>query len=168
MTHEEQFKRIIRFMPIVITTTALSISFSQMFTFFMMQSNIMEIILFATLSIIVIPIYVCIIIPILRKYTRHDRSITSLHRIGIGLRISIFAMTSAALVEKKHLNHPNPKTMTFLWLAPQIFLTGRAKVFTYVDQFEFFYGVITRDEEYHHCHLYEPIWGWLSSKHYTC
>ncbi|ONK80509.1 uncharacterized protein A4U43_C01F18590 [Asparagus officinalis] len=41
-------------------------------------------------------------------------------------------MMSAALVEKKRLNHPDPKSMSFLWLAPQIFLIGTAEAFAYV------------------------------------
>lgn len=154
VTQVEEFKCIIRLMPIVITTTALTITLSQMSTFFMMQSNIMNrssnitkdslpagiINIFATLNpIIVIPIYVRIIIPLLRKFTGHQRGITSLQRIGVGLFISILCMASAALVENKRLTHPNPESMSFLWLVPQIFLIGTAEVFTYVGQLEFFY-----------------------------
>ncbi|KAB2083460.1 hypothetical protein ES319_A05G268500v1 [Gossypium barbadense] len=63
--------------------------------------------------------------------------------MGVGLFISIFAMASAALVEKKRRDHPDPSSLTVFWLLPQFFLIGTAEVFTYVGQLEFFYEEAT-------------------------
>ncbi|KAK2375634.1 protein NRT1/ PTR FAMILY 8.1 [Trifolium repens] len=51
-------------------------------------------------GLILVPFYELIIIPFIRKVIGHCRGITSLQRIGVGLFVSIFAMASAALVEK--------------------------------------------------------------------
>jgi len=89
-------------------------------------------------------IYEKLIVPILRKRTGHPRGITSLQRMGVGLFISIFAMTSAALVEKKRRDYSQPqKPISVFWLLPQFFLMGSAEVFTYVGQLEFFYDEAT-------------------------
>jgi peptide/histidine transporter 3/4 len=56
-------------------------------------------------GLILVPFYEKFIIPFLRKFTGHHRGITSLQRMGVGLFISIFAMASAALVEKTRREH---------------------------------------------------------------
>ncbi|KAK9023786.1 hypothetical protein V6N11_003984 [Hibiscus sabdariffa] len=94
-------------------------------------------------AVILVPIYEALIVPILRKHTGHPRGITSLQRMGVGLFVSIFSMLSAALVEKKRQNHPNPASLSVFWLLPQFFLIGSAEVFTYVGQLEFFYDEAT-------------------------
>ncbi|KAJ6920779.1 protein NRT1/ PTR FAMILY 8.2-like [Populus alba x Populus x berolinensis] len=63
--------------------------------------------------------------------------------LGVGLFISIFAVASAALVEKKRRHSPNPSDMSVFWLFPQFFLIGSAEVFSYVGQLEFFYDEAT-------------------------
>jgi peptide/histidine transporter 3/4 len=64
--------------------------------------------------------------------------------MGVGLFISIFAMASAALVEKTRREHyPKKNSMSVFWLLPQFFLIGAAEVFTYVGQLEFFYDEST-------------------------
>lgn len=64
--------------------------------------------------------------------------------MGVGLFVSIFALGSAALVEKKRRDHLNPLSkMSVFWLLPQFFLIGTAEVFTYVGQLEFFYDEAT-------------------------
>ncbi|KAE8707930.1 hypothetical protein F3Y22_tig00110368pilonHSYRG00004 [Hibiscus syriacus] len=63
--------------------------------------------------------------------------------MGVGLFIYIFVMASAALVEKKRRDHPNPSSLTLFWLLPQFFLIGSDEVFTYVGQLEFFYDEVT-------------------------
>lgn len=63
--------------------------------------------------------------------------------MGIGLFISIFALASAALVEKKRRTDSNPSNLSVFWLFPQFFLIGSAEVFTYVGQLEFFYDEAT-------------------------
>lgn len=61
--------------------------------------------------------------------------------MGVGLFVSIFALASAALVEKKRRDHSTK--LSVFWLLPQFFLIGTAEVFTYVGQLEFFYDEAT-------------------------
>ncbi|KAG6776526.1 hypothetical protein POTOM_020039 [Populus tomentosa] len=125
-------------------------------TFFISQANIMDrklasnfiipagsVPIFSVNNVLIlVPVYEKVIVPVLRKHTGHSRGITSLQRIGVGLFISIFAVASAALVEKKRRHSPNPD-MSVFWLFPQFFLIGSAEVFSYVGQLEFFYDEAT-------------------------
>lgn len=95
-------------------------------------------------ALVLVPLYEKLMVPILRKRTGHRRGISSLQRMGVGLFVSIFAMASAALVEKKRRDHSGPlSTISVFWLLPQFFLIGTAEVFTYVGQLEFFYDEST-------------------------
>ncbi|XP_050231798.2 protein NRT1/ PTR FAMILY 8.1-like [Mercurialis annua] len=157
ITQVEEFKSIIRILPIWASTIALSISFAQLATFFTSQALIMDrklgsnfiipagsVTVFSAINpLILIPIYEKFIVPILRRHTGHYRGITSLQRMGVGLFVSIFALASAALVEKKRLDSLTPSKMSVFWLFPQYFLIGTAEVFTYVGQLEFFYDEAT-------------------------
>ncbi|XP_021892802.1 protein NRT1/ PTR FAMILY 8.1-like [Carica papaya] len=157
VTQVEELKSFIRMLPIWATTIALSISFAQLSTFFISQATIMDRtlgsnfvippgstpIFSAVNALFLIPIYEKWIVPLLRKRTGHRRGITSLQRMGVGLFISIFAMISAAVVEKKRRESPNASAMSVFWLFPQNFLIGSAEVFTYVGQLEFFYDEAT-------------------------
>ncbi|KAJ4702029.1 protein NRT1/ PTR FAMILY 8.1-like [Melia azedarach] len=154
----EELKSFIRVLPIWATTISLAISFAQLSTFFLYQAAIMDrnlgsnftiptgsITIFSAINaIILVPIYEKVMVPILRKYTGYGRGITSLQRMGIGLFFSIFALGSAALIEKKRRDeHPALYSMSVFWLFPQFFLVGSAEVFTYVGQLEFFYDETT-------------------------
>ncbi|KAL7261849.1 hypothetical protein ACSBR1_000280 [Camellia fascicularis] len=155
VTQVEEFKCFIRVLPIWASTIALSISFAQLSTFFVTQATIMDrklgsnflipagsVPFFSAVNaLILVPIYETFVVPILRRKTGHPRGLTSLQRMGVGLFISIIALTSAALVEKRRRHHPQP--MTVFWLLPQFFLIGSAEVFTYVGQLEFFYDEAT-------------------------
>ncbi|XP_015876004.1 protein NRT1/ PTR FAMILY 8.1 [Ziziphus jujuba] len=159
VTQVEEFKSFIRVLPVWASTIALSISFAQLSTFFISQAIIMDrklgsgfeipagsVPVFSAINaLILIPIYEKLMVPIIRKRTGHHRGITSLQRMGVGLFISIFAMASAALVEKKRRDHSKllKMKMSVFWLLPQFFLIGGAEVFTYVGQLEFFYDEAT-------------------------
>ncbi|XP_022750395.1 protein NRT1/ PTR FAMILY 8.2-like [Durio zibethinus] len=157
VTQVEEFKSFIRILPVWASTIALSISFAQLSTFFISQASIMDrklgpnftipassVPVFSAINaLILVPICEKLMVPILRKLTGHRRGSTSLQRMGVGLFTSIFALTSAALVEKKRRDHPNPSSMSVFWLLPQFFLIGTAEVFTYVGQLEFFYDEAT-------------------------
>ncbi|CAI9116842.1 OLC1v1018106C1 [Oldenlandia corymbosa var. corymbosa] len=161
VTQVEEFKSFIRVLPVWASTIALSVSFAQISTFFVTQASIMDrklgphfeipagsVAVFATINaLFLVPIYEKYFVPILRAKTGHPRGITSLQRMGIGLFISIFALLSAALVEKKRRKTAggagNPEKLSVFWLFPQFFLMGSAEVFTYVGQLEFFYDEAT-------------------------
>ncbi|XP_058083347.1 protein NRT1/ PTR FAMILY 8.2-like [Magnolia sinica] len=158
ITQVEEFKSFVRVLPVWASTIALSISFAQLSTFFVSQAIIMDrklpntniaippgsVPVFSAINaLLLVPIYEGLMVPILRRYTGHRCGITSLQRMGVGLFVSIFAMVSAALVEKKRRDHINPPSMSVFWLVPQFFLIGSAEVFTYVGQLEFFYNEAT-------------------------
>lgn len=95
-------------------------------------------------ALLLVPLYEKLAVPFLRAKTGHPRGITSLQRMGVGLFVSIIAMLSAALVEKKRRDHfSEGLVMSVWWLFPQFFLIGTAEVFTYVGQLEFFYDEAT-------------------------
>ncbi|XP_050363511.1 protein NRT1/ PTR FAMILY 8.1-like [Argentina anserina] len=158
VTQVEEFKCFVRVLPIWASTIALSISFAQLSTFFISQAAVMNrklgpnfeippgsVPIFSAINaLILVPIYEKWMVPIIRTRTGHHRGITSLQRMGVGLFISIFALASAALVEKKRRDHySKPFSMSVFWLLPQFFLIGAAEVFTYVGQLEFFYDEAT-------------------------
>lgn len=158
VTQVEEFKSFVRVLPVWASTIALSISFAQLSTFFLSQANIMDrnlgnnfeiptgsVPVFSAINaLILVPLYEKLMVPFLRKRTGHHRGITSLQRMGVGLFVSIFAMASAALVEKRRRDrYKQPFSMSVFWLLPQFFLMGSAEVFTYVGQLEFFYDEAT-------------------------
>ncbi|XAR61700.1 Peptide-transporting ATPase [Bertholletia excelsa] len=157
VTQVEEFKSFIRVLPVWASTIALSISFAQLSTFFITQASIMDRrlgsnftippgsvpVFSAANALILVPLYENLIIPFLRRKTGLRRGVTSLQRMGAGLFISIFAMASAALVEKRRRSQGEPQNMSVFWLLPQFFLIGTAEVFTYVGQLEFFYNEAT-------------------------
>ncbi|KAI3464897.1 hypothetical protein Pfo_021560 [Paulownia fortunei] len=157
ITQVEEFKSFIRIIPIWASTIALSISFAQLSTFFIGQANNMDrklgpnfkipsgsIPVFSAVNaLIVIPVYEKLVVPFLRAKTGHPRGITSLQRIGTGLFVSIFAMVSAAVVEKTRREESPDSRLSVFWLFPQCFLMGTAEVFAYVGQLEFFYDEAT-------------------------
>ncbi|KAL8490104.1 hypothetical protein ACS0TY_025850 [Phlomoides rotata] len=156
VTQVEEFKSFIRILPIWASTIALAISFSQLSTFFIGQAIVMDRklgprfvippgstpVFSAINALILVPIYERLVVPFLRARTGHPRGITSLQRMGIGLFVSIFAMLSAALIERKR-REGYPGQLSVFWLFPQCFLIGTAEVFTYVGQLEFFYDEAT-------------------------
>ncbi|KAK6938890.1 Proton-dependent oligopeptide transporter family [Dillenia turbinata] len=157
VTQVEEFKCIVRVLPIWFSTIVFALCFAQNSTFFVTQARFTDrnlgsnfqippgsMPVFGSLfAVFLIPMYEKIAVPFLRKSTGHHRGITSLQRIGVGFFFSIFAFVSAALVERKRLNHTNPSTMSVFWLVPQFALFGVAEIFTYVGQLEFFYDEAT-------------------------
>lgn len=161
VTQVEEFKSIIRLLPIWATGIIFSAVYSQMGTLFVLQGNTMDLhmgnsfeipsaslSLFDTISVIFwVPIYDRLIVPFARKFTGHKNGFTQLQRIAIGLVISIFAMLAAGTLElvrlrevKKH-NYYELKhiPMSIFWQVPQYFIVGCAEVFTFIGQLEFFY-----------------------------
>lgn len=157
----EEFKSIIRLLPIWAIGIVFSAVYSQMGTLFVLQGSTMDLhidnsfeipsaslSLFDTISVIFwVPIYDRLIVPLARKFTGHKNGFTQLQRIAIGLVISIFAMLTAGTLElvrlrevKKH-NYYELKhiPMSIFWQVPQYFIIGCAEVFTFIGQLEFFY-----------------------------
>ncbi|KAJ4973966.1 hypothetical protein NE237_007140 [Protea cynaroides] len=87
-----------------------------------------------------LPIYDRIVVPSLRRFTKHEGGITLLQRIGIGMLFSILSMVVAAIVETNRrglaINHG--KIMSVFWLAPQLILMGFCEAFNIIGQIEFY------------------------------
>ncbi|MCL7029890.1 hypothetical protein MKW94_009129 [Papaver nudicaule] len=160
VTQVEEFKAIIRLLPVWATGIIFATVYGQMGTLFVIQGSSMDISIgrfeipsaslsiFDTLSVIFwVPVYDQVIVPFARKFTGHKNGFTQLQRMGIGLFISIFAMVVAAILElyrlrlvQKH-DYYDVKhiPMSIFWQIPQYFIIGCAEVFMFIGQLEFFY-----------------------------
>jgi len=163
VTQVEELKILLRMVPIWATGIVYAAVYSQTSTMFVEQGMTLDssigsmfhippasLSVFEVLSVMVwVPVYDCLIVPIVRKYTKRERGFTQLQRIGIGLFISILPMVAAALVEIRRLNiaktyelvydEGTPIPMSIFWQIPQYFLVGASEVFTFVGQLEFSY-----------------------------
>ncbi|CAI0471222.1 unnamed protein product [Linum tenue] len=161
VTQVEEFKSIVRLLPVWATGIVFSAVYSQMGTLFVLQGNTMDLhltksfqipsaslSLFDTLSVIFwVPVYDRAIVPLARRVTGRRHGFTQLQRIAVGLVISVFAMLSAGTLETARLRRVREHgyyevkhvPMSVFWQAPQYFVIGCAEVFTFVGQLEFFY-----------------------------
>lgn len=159
----EEVKLLINMIPIWFFTLAFGICATQSTTLFIKQAIIMDRHIIGTsfivppasmfslvaLSIIItVTIYEKLLVPLLRRVTGNERGISILQRIGTGMVFSLFAMITAAVIEKKRLDytkqHHMSKTMTMsaIWLAPQFIVLGVADAFTLVGLQEYFYDQV--------------------------
>ncbi|XP_076931780.1 protein NRT1/ PTR FAMILY 8.2-like [Bidens hawaiensis] len=162
VTQVEELKCVIGLLPVWASGIIFAAVYSQMSTMFVLQGNTMDqhigpnfkipsasLSLFDTLSVIFwAPVYERILIPVARRFTKHERGFTQLQRMGIGLVISLFSMMAAAGLEVVRLNYVREHNLyneeetipiTIFWQVPQYFLIGCAEVFTFIGQLEFFY-----------------------------
>ncbi|KAK9117016.1 hypothetical protein Sjap_015963 [Stephania japonica] len=101
--------------------------------------------------ILLMPLYDKIVIPIIQFITRSNKGIDVMQRMGIGMLLSVIAMTIAALVERKRLveigrtaGELQSSPMCIFWLLPQYIILGMSDVFTVVGMQEFFYSEVPR------------------------
>ncbi|XP_022990899.1 protein NRT1/ PTR FAMILY 8.3-like [Cucurbita maxima] len=161
VTQIEEFKILIRMFPIWATGIVFAAVYAQMSTLFVEQGTMLDktigsfhippasLSTFDVVSVIFwVPVYDRFIVPIARKLTGKERGFTEIQRMGIGLCISVFCMSAAAVVEIKRLSlareldlvhKPEAVPLSILWQIPQYFLLGAAEVFTFIGQLEFFY-----------------------------
>ncbi|MED6193258.1 hypothetical protein PIB30_017649 [Stylosanthes scabra] len=160
VTQVEEFKAIVRLLPIWATGIIFATVYGQMSSYFVIQGETMDahmgsfeipvasLSIFDTISVIFwVPVYDRIIVPIARKLTGQKNGLTQLQRMGIGLFISIFSMISAATLEYTRLrmvyrhNYYDLEhvPLSIFWQVPQYFIIGCAEVFTFIGQLEFFY-----------------------------
>ncbi|CAJ1931675.1 unnamed protein product [Sphenostylis stenocarpa] len=111
---------------------------------FQIPAGSLGVISFITVGVWV-PFYDRIMVPALRRVTKHEGGITLLQRIGIGMVFSVLSMVAAALVEKvrRDMANANPTPlgiapMSVLWLVPQLVLMGLCEAFNAIGQIEFF------------------------------
>lgn len=157
----EEVKRVLKILPIFMSTIMLNCCLAQLSTFSVQQAATMNTKLgslkvppaslpvFPVIFIMILaPLYNQIIIPLARKISKSEMGMTHLQRIGTGLILSIVAMAVAAAVEIKRkrvainlrlLNSTEPLPITFLWVALQYLFLGSADLFTLAGMMEFFF-----------------------------
>lgn len=162
----ENAKVLLRLLPIWIMLLMFAVIFQQPPTFFTKQGMTMKRNIGSkfkippatlqsaiTLSIILLmPLYDKIMIPITRLVTCHEKGITVMQRMGIGMFISVIAMASAAVVETRRLHisremealgaHSETVPFSIFWLLPQYIFLGISDIFTVVGMQEFFYSEV--------------------------
>ncbi|CAB4264529.1 unnamed protein product [Prunus armeniaca] len=88
-----------------------------------------------------LPAYDRLLVPALRKFTKHEGGITVLQRCGIGIIFSVMSMLVAGIIERERrsfaLLHPN-EHVSFAWLVPQLVLMGLCEAFNIIALIEFF------------------------------
>ncbi|KAL2650916.1 hypothetical protein R1flu_019044 [Riccia fluitans] len=163
VTQVEESKFILRVIPIFCTGIMYSTCYNQLSTLFVTQGSTMErslgssfeipaasLSIFEALSVLFWTVtYDRLLMPQLRKRTGDPGGISTLTRIGIGLGLSVLAMTLAAGVEIVRLRTVRrrgleddiltPVPLSVFWLIPQYFVMGASEIFTYVGMLEFFY-----------------------------
>lgn len=166
VTQVEEVKLVIRIMPIWLAMLTYGIVFAQTSTLFTKQGSTMDrnmgshfeipaasLQSFTTIIILIlIPLYDKVFVPIVSRLTGHQRGITMLQRIGVGLFLSILCMIAAAITERKRIDAARdhglldlPKAtipLSIFWLLPQYILSGVSDVFAIVGQQEFFYDQV--------------------------
>ncbi|GLJ16297.1 hypothetical protein SUGI_0274810 [Cryptomeria japonica] len=148
----EQLKLVIRVMPIFGCTIVTNCILAQLQTFSVEQASSMESrvagfqVPAASVQAIpyvimvgVVPLYVTVFVPLLRRMTGKESGISQLQRIGIGLFVSTLSMVTAAVVESKR-KAVAPQKLSILWIAPQFIIFGFSEMFTAVGLLEFFYS----------------------------
>ncbi|CAA6672518.1 unnamed protein product [Spirodela intermedia] len=105
---------ILRLLPIWAMLLMFAVIFQLPSTFFTRQGSI-------TVSIILLmPLYDKLIIPCFRFLTRREEGINVMERIGVGMLLSILAMTVAALVEGRRIRAAAASDrLCIFWLLPQ-------------------------------------------------
>ncbi|XP_047161953.1 protein NRT1/ PTR FAMILY 5.6-like [Vigna umbellata] len=163
VTRVEETKLILNVVPIWLTSALVGVSVAYGSTLFVKQSaamnlkisNSFEIPPASMLSLagfstmVFVPIYDRIIVPIIRKVTGNERGISMLRRIGIGLTLLIIVMTVAALVETKRLrmvgqevvteDGTKQEAMSLMWMIPQFIIIGIGNAFYLTGLQEYFY-----------------------------
>ncbi|CAM0911224.1 unnamed protein product [Alopecurus aequalis] len=160
LTDVEEVKTVARMLPIWATTIMFWTVYAQMTTFSVSQATTMDrhigpsfeipagslTVFFVGSILLTVPIYDRIVVPVARRLSGNPHGLTPLQRIGIGLVLSILAMTSAALIEVKRLRvardsgvpEGTPVPMSVFWLIPQFLFVGSGEAFTYIGQLDFF------------------------------
>ncbi|XP_030531049.1 protein NRT1/ PTR FAMILY 5.9 [Rhodamnia argentea] len=151
---------VLRLLPIWTMLLMFAVIFQQPSTFFTKQGMVMKRNIGShfdippatfqsaiTLSIILLmPLYDKMLIPITRLFTRNEKGINVMQRMGIGMFFSITAMVIAALIETKRLEMTRGRSssaeLSIFWLLPQYILLGISDVFTVVGMQEFFYSEV--------------------------
>ena len=166
VTRVEETKLILNIIPIWIASITTGITVAQATTLFVKQAASMNLKLSDNFTIppgsvvsvtaigtlIFVPLYDKVLVPIMRKVTGNERGISILRRIAIGLAFSVIVMIVAALVEAKRLRmheqeilrsgETGKNTMSVFWLVPQYLILGFGDSFSLIGLQEYFYDQV--------------------------
>ncbi|KAL5076813.1 hypothetical protein RYX36_015797 [Vicia faba] len=166
LTRVEETKLVLNIVPIWITLLASGACGAQGTTFFVRQAAATDLNIghgfkippaslnsvSAIGTLIGVPIYDKVFVPIMRKITGNERGISILCRINIGLILSAMIMVLSALVEVKRLRmlehevsrtrETELNTMSVYWLIPQNLIAGVGDAFSMVGMQEYFYDEV--------------------------
>jgi dipeptide/tripeptide permease len=160
VTRVEETKLILNIIPIWLASLTTGICVAQATTLFVKQAASMNLKLSDSFTIppgsvvsvtaigtlIFVPLYDKVLVPIMRKITGNERGISILRRIAIGLAFSVIVMIVAALVEAKRLRmnelETSQNTMSVFWLVPQYLILGFGDSFSLVGLQEYFYDQV--------------------------
>ncbi|GFP83880.1 protein nrt1/ ptr family 5.8 [Phtheirospermum japonicum] len=153
-------KIVLRLLPVWMVLLPFAVIFQQPATFFTKQGMTMRrnigtdfkippaaLQSSITVSIVILmPFYDKFFIPLVRIFTRDEKGISVMQRMGIGMFLSVIAMIIAAITEKKRLGLSQSVDLltgdvplSIFWLLPQYVLLGISDIFTVVGMQEFFY-----------------------------
>ncbi|KAL3693504.1 hypothetical protein R1sor_007155 [Riccia sorocarpa] len=161
----EETKRIIQMLPIWVTTCCVTLVFSQLVTFTISQGATLDRrwgehfevpsaslpAIFTIISLLTVPVYDRLFVPLLRKYTKHPYGLSPLQRLGLSIISAILLMCVAALVERKRVTYVKDLgleelplgsyglPMSMWWLVPQFFFASMVELFYYLSSYQFFY-----------------------------
>lgn len=166
VTRVEETKLVLNIIPIWLASLTTGITLAQATTLFVKQAASMNLKLSDNFTIppgsvvsvtaigtlIFVPLYDKVLVPIMRKITGNERGISILRRIAIGLAFSVMVMIVAALVEAKRLRmheqeilrsgETGKNTMSVFWLVPQYLILGFGDSFSLVGLQEYFYDQV--------------------------
>ncbi|XP_071722867.1 protein NRT1/ PTR FAMILY 4.5-like, partial [Rutidosis leptorrhynchoides] len=162
ITQVEETKHIIRMLPIMLCTVLMNICFAQLQTFSIGQANTIDRDLFGfkvpgasihvipmLFMLISIPIYDCILVPFVRRFTGIQTGIRSLQWIGVVLLLSAISMGIAgiietlrknAAIEQNMVNSTKALPISLFWLSFQYVIFGFADMFAVVGLPNFLYS----------------------------
>jgi peptide/histidine transporter 3/4 len=164
VTQVEELKCVLRLLPVWACGIIFAAAYTQMSTTFILQGDTLDprlgsfrvpaavLSVFDTLSIMIwVPLYDCVIVPLVRRLTGHSRGFTPLARMGIGFVVLTITMLLAGVLEvarrrvlARHGTYIDADgaeyvPMSIFWQVPQYVVVGAAEVFTFIGQLEFFY-----------------------------
>lgn len=166
VTQVEETKRILRLIPIWLTTSLVYIFFAELVSFSVLAASSMDrewgdnfvvpagsTALFNFIpSLFFVPFYTIVLIPLIRKFTGHPMGLSPLQRIGGGMFVAVIACVIAGLVEKKRVHEIRSRgletaplgtfvlPLTIFYLLPQYLLSMVVEFMMLVGQLEFFYA----------------------------
>ncbi|KAM0892911.1 hypothetical protein ACQ4PT_025459 [Festuca glaucescens] len=88
-------------------------------------------------TLVLIPVYEAVLVPLARRATGEDRGLSQPRRISVSLTLSALAMAYSALLESKR--RLTAGAVSIVWQAPVYGVLGAGEVFAIIGMLELFY-----------------------------